>query len=138
MSRTSFYNRSTNTLSIDGVTVKGIAEGNAIRLIEEADGAVTTKGLDRALTSINNDRRRRLEVDLLPTSPYRKVVIGLKRRQDEGTGRILKGSIRSGVNEVFKMEGMAVVRTGDLGTGDVTPTNMTMIFTVEKAVGDET
>jgi hypothetical protein len=138
MARNNFYNRATTTVVIDGVTVKGIAPGNAIRVIEEADGATTVKGLDRAMTNINNDLRARLEIDLLPTSAYIAVAAGLKRRQAEGTGRLLDGSVRSGVNELEKLQGMALARRGDMQTGGEEGQNRTVIFTVEKAVGDET
>ena len=104
MARNTFYNRTTSTVVIDGVTVKGIAEGNAIRVVEEADGATTVEGLDRAMTNINNDGRARLEIDLLPTSPYIAVANGIKRRQNEGSGRLMDGSVRSGVNELEKLQ----------------------------------
>ena len=137
MSRSDFYNRSTNTLIIDGVVVLGIAEGNAIRVIEEADGATTSKGLDRAITNINNDSRARLEVDLLATSPYLKVAIAQRRRQNEGSGRLMNGAVRSGVNELEKLQGMAIVRRGDINTGGEASQLRTLIYTVEKAIGDE-
>lgn len=137
MARTTFYNRATATVVIDGVTVKGIAPGNAIRVIEEADGATTVKGLDRAMTNINNDGRARLELDLLPTSLYIAVVNGIKRRQNEGSGRLMEGSVRSGVNETEKLQGMALARRGDMQTGGEEGQPRTIIFTVEKAVGDE-
>tara|TARA_R110000764_G_scaffold90101_3_gene172231 strand:- start:156 stop:572 length:417 start_codon:yes stop_codon:yes gene_type:complete len=137
MARNTFYNRTTSTVVIDGVTVKGIAEGNAIRVVEEADGATTVKGLDRAMTNINNDGRARLEIDLLPTSPYIAVANGIKRRQNEGSGRLMDGSVRSGVNELEKLQGMALARRGDVQTGGEAGQNRTIIFTVERAVGDE-
>lgn len=137
MARKNFYNRATVSVVIDGVPVKGIAPGNAIRVIEEGDGATTVKGLDRAMTSINNDQRARLEIDLLPTSAYIAVVNGMKRRQAEGTGRLVDGAVRSGVNELEKLQGMALARRGDTQTGGGEGQPRTVIFTVEKAVGDE-
>ena len=137
MARNSFYNRATTTLVIDGVTVKGVAEGNAIRILEEADGSTTRKGLDRALTNINNDGRGRLEVDLLPSSPYLGVLEGIRRRQNEGTGRILDGAVRTGMNELYKLQGMALARRGDIQTAGEEGQNRTAIFTIERVVGDE-
>ena len=138
MARNTFYNRATATVVIDGVTVKGIAPGNAIRVIEEVDKATTVKGLDRAMTNVNNDQRARLEIDLLPTSPYIAVANGISRRQAEGSGRLLDGAVRSGVNELEKLQGMALARRGDLQTGGEEGQPRTVVFTVEKAVGDET
>ena len=137
MARSSFYNRSTATVVIDGVAVKGIADGDAIRVIESADGSSVTKGLDRAMTSINNDSTARLEIDLLATSPYLAVANNQKRRQNEGTGRLMDGSVRSGVNEVEVLRGMAIARRGDIRTGGTEGQLRTIIYTVEKAVADE-
>lgn len=138
MARREFYNRTTTTVVIDGVTVRGIAEGDAVRVIEEADGSSTVKGLDRAMTNINNDGRARLEIDLLATSPYLSVVNGIRRRQIEGSGRLMNGSIRSGVNELEKLQGLALSRRGDIKTGGEAGQMRTVVFTVERAVGDET
>lgn len=138
MARREFYNRTTTTVVIDGVTVRGIAEGDAVRVIEEADGSTTVKGLDRAMTNINNDGRARLEIDLLATSPYLSVVNSIRRRQIEGSGRLMNGSIRSGVNELEKLQGLALSRRGDIKTGGEAGQMRTVVFTVERAVGDET
>lgn len=137
MSRTAFYNRATNTVVIDGVTVKGIAEGDAIRINEVADKATNKQGLDRAETSISNDGTAELEIDLLATSPYMSVVNAADRRQREGSGRLLDASVRTGVNELEKLQGLALKRKGNKTTGGPQGQIRTIIYTVEKWVGDE-
>lgn len=138
MARFSYYNRATNTVVIDGVTVKGIAEGDAIRIREIADKATNKQGLDAVETSITNDGTAELEIDLFATSPYMSVVNAIERRQREGSGRLLDGAVRTGVNELEKLQGLALKRKGDKTTGGPSAQIRTIIFTVEKWVGDET
>lgn len=137
MARTSFYNQATNTLVIDGVTVRGIAEGDSIRINEVGDKAQTSQGLDRAETSMSTDRRAELEVDLQATSPYMSIVNATERRQAEGTGRLLDGSVRTGVNELEKLQGLALKRKGSIKSGGIKGQFRTVVYTVEKWVGDE-
>ena len=138
MARFKFYNRSTNTLVIDGVAVKGIADGDAIRIRELGDKSSVKKGLDRAETSISNDGTAELEIDLLSTSPYIATVNNQDRRQQEGSGRLMDASVRTGVNESEKLQGLALKRKGDLSTGGSSGQNKTVIYTVERWIGDET
>lgn len=137
MARTAFYNRATSTVVIDGVVVEGVAAGDAIRIIPEADMSSTTQGLQNAETSINNDLRARLEIDLQATSVYIPVFNSMARRQAEGSGRLFDASVRTGVNESEKLQGMTIRNRGEIRTGGSEAQLRTAVFSVERWVGDE-
>lgn len=131
MARKEMYNQATASLVFDGVLVTKLADGNCIRVMDDATGATKTPGLKNTMTSISSDNSGFLEFDIFPTSNIWNKVYNMKNRQAQGSGRLFDCAVMTGVGESVPAQRCAIEKVGDIQTGGPEGQKRTVRCTVE-------
>lgn len=137
MPRNLFYNQAEAGVVFDGDTVTKLADGDAIRILDESIGSQLTEGLKSAMTSLSSTKVAAFEMDLLPTSPMLGKIYNMWRRQKEGTGRLFDILVSTGVGEKHDLLRCAIEKAGNVPTGGQKGALRTVRCTVEEFNPDE-
>lgn len=134
MARKTFYSQAQCSVVDDGIPVTDFADGDSIRIIDDAVGATKTQGLDGVSLSFASDESGFFEFDLKPTSPHLDIVSRRKRAQARGQARVFNVTVATGVGEFIRLEGCAVEKAGDVPAGGNVMAKRTVRYVVSRIV----
>ncbi len=118
MGRSAIYNRASVSVTIDGETAKGIADGDsAIRILPNETGAAVDSGTDGYILSFSNNKTGAFEIDLFPTSSTLAQLISFYKAQKSENAKAFDITVATGVGEFHSLSGCGITNIGEVETG---------------------
>lgn len=128
------YNQALVAHIVDGIPSYGIFEGDAIRVIPNAESSALTTGPYETSTSFSTDKSGTHEVDYKPGSPTLKKLVHLHKAQKTPLARTFDIEIITGVAAVVTLKGCSIMNIGQLTTAGKVMQVRTVVFNVEKII----
>lgn len=130
------YNQALVTVLADGVPQLGINEGDAIRVIPNAESSALTTGVYETSTSFSTDNSGTFEIDYKPGSLSLIQLKRLHRNQKTFRARIFDIELITGVGDPVSLQGCSIMDIGTTTTAGKVMQPRTVVFNVQKV--DET
>ncbi len=135
MPRNIAYNQAQASVVINGLLVDHLADGDSIRILNDAVGAQKTVGTHGVMMSFASDESGAFEVDLLPVSNALGILYTLWRAQKTGIAApLINITVATGVGEVAQLMDCALENIGDIATGGPQGQLRTVRFLASKII----
>ena len=135
MPRDIAYNQAQATVVVNGLLVDNLADGDSIRIINDAVGAQKTVGTHCTMISFASDESGAFELDLLPISRALTLLYSQWRGQKTGFAvPLINITVSTGVGEISQLTGCAIENIGDISTGGPVGQMRTVRFVASKII----
>jgi hypothetical protein len=111
------YNQQFTAITVDGVPMMKLGEGQSLKITAQGGEASRTEGTNGAGMNLSSDQGGDIEVTLQESSPSVQYLQAIKLRQMVDT-QPLTIVVYSGVMRLFTLTGALVSTPGELATGD--------------------